>query len=139
MKILIAVDGSAYTTRMLEFLAAHGWLTPSNQYTVFHAAMRLPHRAAAFAGPDLTENYYRSDADSVLDPVRKFMAAHRVEAAFEYKVGHIAQTIAARAKEGGFDLLIMGSHGHGALANLVLGSVATQTIASCSTPVLIVR
>jgi nucleotide-binding universal stress UspA family protein len=33
----------------------------------------------------------------------------------------------------------MGSHGHGAVANLVLGSVATKVIAACKTPVLLVR
>ena len=33
----------------------------------------------------------------------------------------------------------MGSHGHGTLANLVLGSVATKVMALCSTPVLLVR
>jgi len=33
----------------------------------------------------------------------------------------------------------MGSHGHGALANLVMGSVATQVLAHSKTPVLMVR
>jgi nucleotide-binding universal stress UspA family protein len=33
----------------------------------------------------------------------------------------------------------MGSHGHGALTNLVMGSVATRVLAHCSVPVLLVR
>jgi nucleotide-binding universal stress UspA family protein len=33
----------------------------------------------------------------------------------------------------------MGSHGHGTMANLVLGSVATRVLAACKTPVLLVR
>ncbi|HWS05017.1 MAG TPA: universal stress protein, partial [Burkholderiaceae bacterium] len=40
---------------------------------------------------------------------------------------------------GKFDLVIMGSHGHSALANLVMGSVATQVLAHCHVPVLLVR
>jgi nucleotide-binding universal stress UspA family protein len=36
-------------------------------------------------------------------------------------------------------LLVMGSHGHGTLGNLVMGSVATQVLAHCKVPVLLVR
>ena len=37
------------------------------------------------------------------------------------------------------DLIVMGSHGHGSLTNLVMGSVATKVMAHCKTPVLLVR
>jgi nucleotide-binding universal stress UspA family protein len=40
---------------------------------------------------------------------------------------------------GRFDLLVLGSHGHEALANVVLGSVATKVLALCTTPVLLIR
>ena len=33
----------------------------------------------------------------------------------------------------------MGSHGHGNLASLVMGSVAMKVMARCKTPLLIVR
>jgi nucleotide-binding universal stress UspA family protein len=33
----------------------------------------------------------------------------------------------------------MGSHGNGSLVNLVMGSVATQVLALCKVPVLLVR
>ena len=45
----------------------------------------------------------------------------------------------AFAEKGKFDLLVMGSHGHGTLTNLVLGSMATKVIAHCGVPVLLVR
>ena len=52
MKILIAVDGSAYTKRMLAFIVTHGeWLGPQHFYTVLHCVAAIPHRAAAFAAP----------------------------------------------------------------------------------------
>ena len=50
-----------------------------------------------------------------------------------------AETIAALADKGKYDLLMMGSHGQGSLGNLVLGSVATKVMALCDTPVLLVR
>ena len=47
--------------------------------------------------------------------------------------------IAKLADGGGFDLLVMGSHGHGSAGNLVMGTVATQVLASCKVPVPLVR
>jgi nucleotide-binding universal stress UspA family protein len=51
----------------------------------------------------------------------------------------VAETIAKTAAEGKFDLIMMGSHGHSNLVNLVMGSVATRVLAHCKTPVLLVR
>ncbi|MEG0946729.1 MAG: universal stress protein, partial [Comamonas sp.] len=38
-----------------------------------------------------------------------------------------------------FDLIIMGTHGHGSLGKLVMGSVSTKVLANCSVPVMLVR
>lgn len=140
MKILLAVDGSEYTTRMLEYLAAHKeWSHAGHAFTVFNAVLPVPHRAAAFAGPDLVHGYYEDEARLVLEPVRATLAAHDIEAAFAHRVGHAAEEIAAFAEKEKFDLVVMGSRGQGALTNLVLGSVAMKVLARCAVPVLLVR
>jgi len=36
-------------------------------------------------------------------------------------------------------LVVIGSHGHGSLAGLVMGSTSTKVIAQCGVPVLLVR
>ena len=51
----------------------------------------------------------------------------------------MGSTIARFAEDGKFDLLIMGSHGHGTVVNLVMGSVATKVMAECKVPVLLMR
>ena len=51
----------------------------------------------------------------------------------------MADGIAAYAEDGRFDLVVMGSHGHGELAGLVMGSVVTRVLARCKVPVLLVR
>jgi nucleotide-binding universal stress UspA family protein len=55
------------------------------------------------------------------------------------KVGSAGELIAKTAESGKFDMVIMGSHGHSAMGNLVMGSVATQVLAHCKVPVLLVR
>ena len=139
MRILLAADGSEYTRRALDYLVEHDWLRPGNRLTVFTVALRVPHRAAAFAGPDLVRNYYEDDAEQVLRPIRERLAGSRAEVDYGHVVGHPAEAIALRAESDKADLIVMGSHGHGALVNMVLGSVATGVLARCRIPVLLVR
>lgn len=140
MKILVAVDGSAYTKRMLAFLAAHDELLGRHhEFTVIHGVLAVPHRAAAFAGAKLVREFYESDAEDVLRPIRAFFAQKGIEATFVHTIGHVADSIAKLAHEGKFDLVVMGSHGHGEMANMVMGSVATRVLARCSVPALIIR
>jgi nucleotide-binding universal stress UspA family protein len=139
MKILIAADGSDYTRRMLDYLADHDWLRAGHTLTVLTVVLPLPHRAAAFAGPELAANYYHDDAQQVLGPVREFLRSHAIGAELFSEIGHPAECIARRATEGRFDLVVMGSHGHGAVASIVLGSVAAKVLARCATPVLLIR
>jgi nucleotide-binding universal stress UspA family protein len=139
MKILIAADGSDYTRRMLDYLAAHEWLRSGHTLRVLTVVLPLPHRAAAFAGSDLARTYYVDDAEQVLRPLREFMKTHGVDAEFDYRIGQPAERIAGAAVDGAHDLVVMGSHGHGAVASLVLGSVAMKVVAACKIPVLLVR
>ena len=140
MKVLIAVDGSAYTKRMLAYLATHDeWFGAKHSYTVVHSVLAVPHRAAAFVGQQQVREFYEADAELVFGPIRAFFAQHGFEASFVHTVGHAAQSIADLAQEGKFDLIVMGSRGHGEIANMVLGSVTTKVLAKCSVPVLLVR
>jgi nucleotide-binding universal stress UspA family protein len=140
MKTLLAVDGSDYTKRMLSYLATHkDFLGAAQACTVLYVVLPVPHRAAAFAGPEMVHGYYEDDARVVLEPIQAFMREQGIEATFVHKVGHPADEIASYAEAGNFDLVVMGSHGVGALKNLVLGSVATKVLARCTVPVLLVR
>jgi nucleotide-binding universal stress UspA family protein len=140
MKILLAVDGSEYSKKMLAYLVTHNTLfTSDSDYTVFTAQPALPPRVRAAVGKEIVDKYYAEECEKVLAPVTKFLLRHGIDAKSSWKVGNAGELIAKIAEQGKFDLLIMGSHGHGALANLVMGSVATQVIAHSTVPVLLVR
>ena len=140
MKILVAADGSSYTKRMLAYLAAHDeWLGANHNYTVITVVMALPPRAVAQVDKEAVKAYYAEEAEKVLKPIRTFCARQGIKASFVSKVGHAAELIAQQAEAGKFELLMMGSHGQGSLTNLVMGSVAAKVMASCRTPLLLVR
>jgi nucleotide-binding universal stress UspA family protein len=140
MKILLAVDGSPYSKKMLAYLGTHDTLlNTTNDYTVFHTQPALPPRARAAVGKEVVDAYYRDESEKVLTPVGKFLLRHGINAKSVVKIGPAGPAIAKMAQDGKFDLVVMGSHGHGAMLNLVMGSVATQVLAHCKVPVLLVR
>lgn len=140
MKILVAVDGSPFTKRMLAYLAAHDeWLGGQHDYTVVHAVPAVPPRAAAVLDKAVLKAHYDDESEKVFKPIRAFFGKQGIHATFVSKVGPAAEVIAGAANKGDYDLLILGSHGHGTLTNLVMGSVATKVLANCGTPALLIR
>jgi len=140
MKILLAVDGSSYTQKMLDYLTMHsGLFGAGNDYTVLTVQPPLPPRVRSAVGKEAVNSYYADETDKVIAPVAEFLAQHGISAHSEWKVGPAGETLATFADEEKFDLLIMGSHGHGLFGNLVMGSVATQVLAHSKVPVLLVR
>jgi nucleotide-binding universal stress UspA family protein len=140
MKILLAVDGSPFTKRMLAYLTAHDEFPGAgHDYSVLTAVAPVPSRAAVVLDKQLLEQYYADEAERVFKPIRLFLDRQGLKAKYQFKVGHAADVVTSTAQKGKFDLLVLGSHGHGTLTNLVMGSVATKVIANCTTPVLLVR
>ena len=140
MKLLLAVDGSAFTKKMLAYLTTHEELTTgTHTYSAITVQSALPPRARAALGKEIVDEYYADEANKVLQPVAKFLERKKITVNTAYKVGVPGESIAKFADAGKFDLVLMGSHGHGTLGNLVMGSVATQVLALSKVPVLLVR
>ena len=140
MKILLAADGSDYTRQMLDYVATHqAWLGAGAQLTVLTVVPAVPPRAAAVLAPDVLSGYYGDSAEAVLGPVRTLLQDKGIAATLKHRVGHAADEIAKEAKESGADLIVMGSHGHGTIGSMVMGSVATKVLAGCKTPALLIR
>ena len=140
MKILLAVDGSSFTKKMLAYLTTHLEMFSGDvEFTALTVQATLPPRARAAVGKEVVDNYYAEEAKKVLEPVIKFLTRHNLKVKSLSKIGNAGDTIAKTAESGNYDLVIMGSRGHGALGGLVMGSVATRVLAHCQTPVLLVR
>jgi nucleotide-binding universal stress UspA family protein len=62
-----------------------------------------------------------------------------LEARTRYEIGFVGETILRIAREGGFDLIVMGTRGRRGLARTMMGSVAERVVRHASCPVLTVR
>lgn len=141
MKIMIAVDGSSYTAKAIKHVVTHlDWFQGEPELHLLHVKLPIPPgRARAFLGGDAINNYYREDSEAALASAEKLLKKQDIPFQSSWKVGDVAEEIRAYAKKHKIDMIVMGSHGHGALQNLVMGSVATKVLAATNVPVLIVR
>jgi nucleotide-binding universal stress UspA family protein len=140
MNVLIPVDGSDVTKRMLAYLTTHdGLLGNKPHVTVLNVQVPLSLRAAQAVGAEVLDRYHHEQAEEVLSPVSKFLERHNLDYKAQWKTGMPAQEILHAADKTKADLIVMGSHGHGAIGSLLLGSVTQKVLASAKVPVLVVR
>lgn len=142
MKILVATDGSKpamhavkYAAKLLGSLSSR-----SNTITLMsvHDDAGLRH-AKAFVGKEAVADYLRELSEKELKPARKLLDSAGVRHDMEVRTGRVAQEIVRCAKSGHFDLIALGAKGRGAIADLLLGSVAQRVLALADMPVVLVK
>lgn len=140
MKILLPVDGSDCTTRVLDYLATHEDLfSKTHQYTFLYVTPTVPPQVRGMLSKADVDGYYAEEINKVLQPIRDRLQGTGLDLSFKGSVGRAPDVIVQLAMSEGHDLLVMGSHGHSALGNLIMGSVVTNVMANTRTPVLVVR
>ncbi|HYP86410.1 universal stress protein [Variovorax sp.] len=140
MKIILAVDGSAFTTKALDYVAANrAMFVDGHELIVVHACAGVPSHVTRHVSKEVVQDYYREEQEKVLEPARKLLAERGIENfRIDARHGHAAEQIIAAAKENAAGLIVMGTHGHGIIGRALMGSVATKVVAESSTAVLLV-
>jgi nucleotide-binding universal stress UspA family protein len=55
------------------------------------------------------------------------------------KIGNPVDEILLEVENNSYDMVVMGAHGHGVLADTLMGSVSRRVLRRCKTPVLVIR
>lgn len=141
MKVLLATDGSKNALDAIEaFVSRLAWFRESPSIELAHVHPPIPvGRAVAWAGKEAVERYYAEEAAAALEPAEELLARREVAFTSVKLVGEPGQEIVRHAESAGCDLIVIGTRGHGAVANLVMGSVATKVIAAARIPVMVIR
>ena len=141
MKVLLALDGSKHSMVALDALIQRlDWFAepPMIDLVNVHSAVPYP-GAVARIGKDTMQQYYDDESEAALKPAEARLAGKDIAYEKVKLVGDPAAEIVRHAAHRGCDLIVLGTHGHTAMANLVLGSVATKVLASSKIPVLLLR
>jgi nucleotide-binding universal stress UspA family protein len=133
MKVLIAVDSSPSSARVLEEAATRPW-PASTSFSVINVVdvQRFARLSV------LIEDAKREGDRTVREGVEKISRSGHT-AVPEVIVGFPRRAISEHAKEWHADLIMVGSHGHGAIGRFLLGSVAQAVLRTAPCSVEIVR
>lgn len=141
MNILLAVDGSEVSHRAVErviALAAALKTPPTVQLLYVHLPVPIPF-ATRHVSRETLEAYYREEGEKELAPAKAQLEAAGIAYTPHVHVGQPGETICHVAAELGCALIAMGTHGRGALASMVIGSVASKVLQLASVPVLLAK
>lgn len=92
-----------------------------------------------FISDEQLKAYYRDEGYAALKSAREKLDQAGVAYQHYIAVGPVAETIVQYAKENHCDQIIMGTRGMGAIADLVMGSVANKVIHLCNLPVTLIK
>lgn len=140
MKILLAADGSPFTKKALEFLAANKlWLGDVDELLVVNVQAPVPGRVTTLLGSAEVAAYHADEANKVLEPIRVFLEKQGVRYRCHAVIGIAVEEIIFAAKKDAVQLIVMGTHGHGWIGRALMGSVAQRVVADSDVPVLLVK
>ncbi len=140
MKILLAADGSPYTKKALAFLVTHeGVAGPDDELVVLNVQPPVPPGVKGMVGASVVTDYHREEAEKVIEPIKEFMGRHQIPFRCLWVVGSAADEIVKAAATEKAQMIVMGTHGYGVVARLVMGSVAQKVVAQSEVPVLLVK
>lgn len=148
MKILLATDGSKFSTAAVEECKKYiesGMATEIKIVSVYEAQIPMVAEPMAMASDcyqklnDFARDRTRDAAQQARETLREVKTERVVEITTETEMENPSSFIPRAAKAWGADMIIVGSHGRGFLGRIALGSVSDAVVHSAPCSVLVVR
>lgn len=136
-KILVPLDGSEHSLNALEKAIQiakkfDGKITLINVYSVSSFRM-TPSQVFAYVVE------IRKSGESILAEGKKIAFDKGIQVETLLKEGHIVEEILQKARDGNFDLIVMGARGISKIKEILLGSVSHGVTTHAPCPVLVVK
>ena len=137
LSILVAYDGSADAQRALQW-AAHESLRTGAPVHVIAVNEILPRTWGGVGGTYVVTEGYVLDSSALLEDAAKILADEGVTTATTgQRTGPVVDELLKAAESA--SVLVIGSRGHGAAAEALIGSVSQHVARHATCPVVVVR
>ena len=140
MNILVSVDFSNATPRVLE-AAANLARALSAKVWLLHVAEPEPDFVGYEAGPDVVRDQVAKELRDEHRKIQEYAEAMRGQGLAAKGLliqGAIVDTVMSESRRLEADLLVVGSHGYGAVYDLLVGSISRGILKYAEIPVLVV-
>ncbi len=137
-RILFATDGSKFSEHASSMVKEYLQAWPEAKLTVLYVTAKENYAYDLI--PEAVDRYEKQLAKQIeQDALEKWFAPWKNRVMFLHLFGHPSTTICTVAEEEQSDIIIVGSHGRGAIDRMLLGSVAQSVLHRTKKPVLVVR
>jgi nucleotide-binding universal stress UspA family protein len=138
-RILLPFDGSEPATRAVEHLIKTRGLYGEVELHLLNVQPSLPGTVGGALSGEQMRKYHQEAGEAQLAAARRLLDQAKVPYVPHVGVGDPAQTIARYCRDHKVDQVVMGTHGRSSIEGALLGSVASDLIACCDVPVLLVK
>lgn len=141
-KVLLPIDGSACALRGVALvIGKRARYTDPDDLEVHLVNVQAPfsHDVSRFSSPEQVLDFHREQSENLLRDAREMLDAAGVRHTCHCEVGKVAETITGLADALHCDQIVMGTHGRGALSELLTGSITLKVIHLAKMPVLLVK
>lgn len=140
MKILLAVDGSAHSERVVRHAIRLAQSCATYEFVLLNVQEPIdaPELRGHMPACEI-EAMQESRGGDAMASARALLDAAGIAYVPEVVLGPVAASITRIAGERHFDVIVMGSHGAGALTSALMGSVTTAVIRHTPCPVTVVK
>ena len=139
-RILVPVDGSDTSLRAVAHLTKKlNWYKDSVEIHLLNVQHPVHQDVSMFVGHDQLQQFHHDEGLKALKAAREKLDSAGVPYIFHIGVGEPAYMIAEYARQKQCDQILMGTHGHGTVVGLLLGSVTRKVIHLSDVPVLLVK
>jgi nucleotide-binding universal stress UspA family protein len=146
-KILVPIDFSSCSLAAVDYAAflasalgatvdvMHAWHPPYEIGSLLQASTNGPEADRR----ETLGEFVQTQAGQELKHVLARLETRGIDVQGRLEAGTPRRAIVDAAATGGYDLVVMGTHGRTGLAHVVMGSVAEWVVRHCTVPVLTVR
>ena len=138
LKVLLPVDGSDNSLRTVRFLVQKAALY-KEALDIHLLNVQRPFPGTIRGVREQAEQYHHDEGIQALAGARKLLDDAGLKYTYHISVGEAGEVIASFCKDKQIEQVVMGTRGAGAVANMLLGSVATKVLHLVEVPVLLVK
>lgn len=141
-RVLLPIDGSDCALHGVNLVISERSLyakPDALQIHLINVQPPLSRDVTRFVSSEQAASFQREESENLMRSACELLDAAKVAYTCHYEVGPVAETITNLANMLDCDEIVMGTHGRGALRDLLMGSITLKIVHLSKVPVVLVK